>query len=251
MTSYPLWRLEWLRLIRTRRAAALLAVYVFFGFLGPVTARYLGDILDRFGGDITVIVPEPTPIDGIAQFAANAQQIGLLVVVAVAAGALTVHALPEMAAFLRTRVSSTTSLILPRYVVSTAAAIAAAVIGTAVAWYETAVLIGGLPVAAMLLGLALAAVYLAFAVALVALFASRIGGVLGTVAATLLTLLTLPIIGLVGTAGRWLPSHLLGAQVDLLSGTGVAEYMPSLLITIALIPVLILLAIRWTGRQEL
>ncbi len=251
MTALGLWRLEWLRLVRTRRAVALVAVYAFFGFLGPLTARYLSDIIDRFGGDITVIVPDPAPIDGMAQFAANAQQMGLLVVVAVAAGALAVRALPEMAMFLRTRVSGAADLIVPRYVVSTLAAIGAALFGTGVAWYETAVLIGGLPAGEVLLGLALTAVYLAFAVALVAAFASRISGVIGTVAATLLVLLALPIVGLVGTTGRWLPSHLVGAQVDLLSGTAVGEYLPASLVTIGLTPLLVWLAIRWTARQEL
>ena len=43
-----LWRLEWLRLVRSRRLVALAGVYVFFGFVGPLTARYLGEIVERF-----------------------------------------------------------------------------------------------------------------------------------------------------------------------------------------------------------
>ncbi len=35
------WRLEWLRLTRTPRTIALAGVYLFFGLLGPVTAKYL------------------------------------------------------------------------------------------------------------------------------------------------------------------------------------------------------------------
>lgn len=37
-----LWRLEWLRLTRTRRLVAIVGVYLFFGLTGPLTARYLG-----------------------------------------------------------------------------------------------------------------------------------------------------------------------------------------------------------------
>ena len=44
-------RLEWLRLVRTRRLLALTGVYLFFGIAGPLTARYLGEIVERFGGD--------------------------------------------------------------------------------------------------------------------------------------------------------------------------------------------------------
>ena len=132
-----LWRLEWLRLVRTRRLAVLAAVYAFFGLLGPLTARYLPQIIDRFGGGITVIMPPPTPADGVAQFSANTQQIGLLVIAVVAAGALAVDALPEMGIFLRTRVAPARRLLVPRYLVTVAAAAGAFLLG----W---AALVGGL-----------------------------------------------------------------------------------------------------------
>ena len=47
-----LWRLEWARLVRTRRLVALLAVYLFFGALGPLTVRYLQQIVNRFGNGV-------------------------------------------------------------------------------------------------------------------------------------------------------------------------------------------------------
>ncbi|NUR29334.1 MAG: hypothetical protein HOV83_26405, partial [Catenulispora sp.] len=79
-----LWRLEWLRLVRTRRLVAVLGAYLFFGFSGPLTARYLSEILGRLGSDgVRVQFPKPTQADGIAQFTGNASQIGLLIVVIV------------------------------------------------------------------------------------------------------------------------------------------------------------------------
>ena len=148
-----LWRLEWLRLTRTRRLIALIGTYAFFGFVGPLTARYLSAIIDRFGGgDIQVVVPDPIPVDGIVQFTGNIYPIGLLVAVIVAAGALTPRALPEMAIFLRTRVTSAARLVIPRFTVVFAAAAAAYVIGIGIAWYETAVLLGALPAGGLLLG---------------------------------------------------------------------------------------------------
>ena len=82
-----LWRLEWLRLIRTRRLVALVGTYAFFGFVGPLTARYLSAIIDRFGGgDIQVVVPDPVPVDGIVQFTGNIYPIGLLVTLALYLG---------------------------------------------------------------------------------------------------------------------------------------------------------------------
>ncbi|MCB1246558.1 MAG: hypothetical protein KDB69_04780, partial [Acidimicrobiia bacterium] len=82
-----LWRLEWLRFIRTRRWLAVVGVYVFFGFVSPLLARYLAEIVDLAGtgADAPVIIfPPPVPADGLAQYVSSAMQIGTLVAVIVA-----------------------------------------------------------------------------------------------------------------------------------------------------------------------
>ena len=91
-----LWRLEWVRLVRTKRIIGLLSVYVFFGFLGPLSVRYMEQILENFGGGVQITVPEPMAADGIAAYVGNAAQIGLLVAVGVAAAALAFDAKPQM-----------------------------------------------------------------------------------------------------------------------------------------------------------
>ena len=246
-----LWRLEWLRLLRTRRWLVLGGVYLFFGFLGPLTARYMGEILERFGGEIQVTVPDPVPADGMVQFSANAQQIGLLVVVVVAARALALDAVPEMSVFLRTRVRRVASLLAPRYLVATAAAAAAFVLGTLAAWYETAVLLGGLSAGAVLMGILYGIVYLAFAIAVVAAAAARTRGVLGAVVITLIALLGLPLPGLLGTLEEWLPSYLLGAQVDLVLDGTAGEFLRATVVSLAATGGLLVLAARWSRRREL
>jgi ABC-2 type transport system permease protein len=129
--------------VRTRRLFALLAVYAFFGLTGPLTARYLAEILGAVGTEgVQVRFPEPTPADGIARFADNASQIGLLVVMLVAASALAFDARREMAVFLRTRVSRVRAIVLAAYGVSIAGAVAGLLLGSACAWYETTVLLG-------------------------------------------------------------------------------------------------------------
>jgi ABC-2 type transport system permease protein len=246
------WRLEWLRLVRTRRLVALAGVYVFFGFVGPLTARYLGEIIDRFGGDeMTVVVPDPVPADGIAQFASNAAQIGVLVAVAVAAGALVVDALPEMSIFLRTRMSSAAALLLPRLVVAAGAIGAAYLVGAGIAWYETAALIGGIPAGGMIGGSILGVLYLCFAVTVVAAIGARLRSVLGTVGTTVVVLLAMPLLGLVEAVGRFLPSHLVGAQVGLITGESLGDYLGAAAVTVAAGAVLVAVAIRATERREL
>ncbi len=248
------WRLELLRLIRTRRWIALLAVYVFFGLLGPFTARYLNEILDRVGGDLegaTIVLPNPEPIDGLAQFSSNAAQIGLLVAVVIAAGALALDSKPEMAIFLRTRVDHVRSLLWPRFVVSAVAVSGAFLLGALLAWYETVVLIGALPPGRVLAGIVLGMLYLVFVVAVVAAAAGRTRSVLGTVLLSIVVLLLLPIVGIVDVVGEWLPSHLVGALTAIPDGASAAEYLRAVAVTVAGGGAAWMAAVRWARAREL
>lgn len=246
-----LWRLEWLRLLRTRSWIALAAVFAFFGLLGPITARYMEQILQRFAGDVTVILPPPTPAAGLEQYLGNVMQIGLLVVLAVAAGALAFDQPAERAAFYRSRVRRVGRLLVPRVAVVTLATIAAFVVGTLGAWYETVVLLGDLPIGAMLLGMALTSLYLAFAVAVTAAAASFVRTPLAIVPIAAGVLIAVPLLGLLGALRDWLPSVLLGSLVGLVVGVPPVEYLRPALVTLGAAAGLLWLAAARLERREL
>ncbi|BEL05963.1 hypothetical protein Q0Z83_041540 [Actinoplanes sichuanensis] len=247
-----LWRLEWLRLLRTRRLFVLLAVYAFFGLTGPLIARYLGEILRAVGTEgIEVRFPDPTPADGIAQFVGNTAQIGLLVVVLVAASALAFDARREMAVFLRTRVDGVRSIVFAAYGITLGGAAAGLVLGSACAWYETAVLLGAPPVGAMLTGIAYGVIFQAFAVALVALAASVVRGVPAAAGVALVLLLLTGILGRVAGVDEWLPTGLLGALADLTAGAPAADYLPGVAVTVVLTVLAMAAAVVFGDRREL
>lgn len=246
-----LWRLEWLRLRRTRSWIALAAVFLFFGLLGPITARYMEAILQRFAGEVTVTLPPATPTSGLEQYLGNVMQIGLLVVLAVAAGALAFDQPIERAAFYRSRVRRVWRLLVPRYAVVTLATVAAFVLGTLGAWYETAVLIGDLPVGAMLLGMVLTSLYLAFAVAVTAMASSFARAPLVIVPLAAGFLVFVPILGLVDPLRDWLPSRLLGSLVGLVGGVPPGEYIGPAFATLVATAVLLWLATLRLERREL
>ncbi|MGK2928887.1 MAG: hypothetical protein ACSLFO_04850 [Acidimicrobiales bacterium] len=245
-------RLEILRVLRTRRWMLVVGVYAAFGLLGPLLARYMNELLERFGGDeLMVVGQDPQPIDGIVQFLSNATQLGLLAVIVVAAGSLAIDARPEVAAFLRTRVCDARTLLLPRLVVAASTVVAALVVGTAVAWAMTAVLLGGLPVGSMLLGTALGALYLLVVVVVVAFMATVARSVVGAVFASLVVLVALPIVSLVPAISAWLPSELLTAVAGLIDGEGLAEYLPAVGTSLVTIVVLVEASARRAQRREL
>lgn len=245
-----LWRMEWLRLARTGRLWILLGVYALFGVLGPFSARHLPEIIERFGGGVEVVVPDPTPVAGMGQFYSNAGQIGLLAVVAVAAAALTLDAHPTWTAFLRTRVASVQQLVLPRAVLSTLGAVLGLGVGTALAAGLTGVLIGAPDAGDVVLGTVFGAVYLAFVVAVVAVAASMTRQVLTNVLLAVGILLVLPILQVVSVIEPWLPSKLLGATTSLMAGVAVTELLKATAVAFVLVPALFTLATwRMTHRE--
>lgn len=246
------WTLEWLRLVRTRRLVALLGVYLFFGLIGPLTARYMEQILGQIGTDgVEIVFPPPVPADGIIQYVSNSSQIGLLVAVLIASSALAFDARREMAVFLRTRVPGVAHIILPSFTVNAAAASGAFVLGSLAAWYETVVLIGPLPAAAMGWGMALGVLFLFFVVGVVALMASLTRSVLATAGSTLVGVLAMAIVGGIGNLGRWLPTHLAGALPGLVTGAELADYLPAAAVAASVTAVMLVLAVRLSARREL
>lgn len=250
-----LWHLEWFRLIRTKRWIALLGVYLLFGFIGPLTARYLSEIISLAGGELegaTIELPPPVPADGMAQYVSNAAQIGTLVAVVVAAGALAFDAIPEMGVFLRTRVRGLWRILAPRLVVTTSALLVAFLAGTLAAWYETWVLIGSPGAVDVLVGMAYGSLFLVFVVSLVAAAAGRANSVLGAVLVSIVVLLLMPIVGSIGRLGAWLPTHLAGALAALPAGEAVAsDYLAAIAVTVASSAALLWLSIELVRRREL
>lgn len=246
-----IWKLEWLRLLRTKRLAALIGVYAFFGFTAGPMARYMGEILERFGGGLKVELPIPRPADGLGGYVSNVSQLGLLVFVTVVAGAVAIDAHRDMSIFLRTRTRSLAAVILPKYVVTVSAGICAFTIGLAGAWYGSAILLGPIDSLAIVEGCLLVGIYLAFVGAIATAASAVVKSMPATVGVTLGAALLLSIAGALGSAGRWSPSTLVGAPSGLVAGAGIGDFWRAALVALVGSPLLLVLALRRGARREL
>ena len=245
-----LWRLEWLRMTRTPRWIVLFGVYLVFGLVGPVMAKYLPEILGEVQSEMTIIVPAPQPKDGIINYVSQVAQTGLIVVVSIAASTLAFDARRGLSTFFRTRVSSMWILIRPRLVVTAAAAVLAYAVGTLAAWYETTLLLGPLPMDAILAGLLCEAIYLVFVVAVVSAAAAVARAVLGALGIALTVLILLSIVGGLGFLHDWLPTTLAGAPAALLTTAAMSDYLPAMTVALAASVALVALAVvALRGRE--
>jgi ABC-2 type transport system permease protein len=183
-----LWRLELLRLLRTRRWIALAAVYLLLGLGEPLATYYLGQLLQgSTGGDtyIHVTVTTPHASDAMTAYFSNVTTLGTLVSVVVAGLAFSVRANPPLAAIYLTHVPNRIALLLPRLVTVAIAVAISAAIGGGAAAYETAAVIGAPAAAATATGVLLSVLGALFAVAVTFLAACLLRSQVGAIAVAL------------------------------------------------------------------
>jgi ABC-2 type transport system permease protein len=243
------WRLELLRIHRTRRLIVLVATFAILGLGEPVLTYYLPEIVKNAGNGVTVIAPKPTAADGIAGFASNVGQLGTLVVAIIAATTLAFDAHPILATFYRTRLRGSLLLMLPRYLIVTATAIGALALGTLCAWYETRVLLGPVALSDVLGGLALEALWFCFVTSIVALFTSITRGVGAAVGGAIAFLLTLGLLGNLPATSSWLPTRLAGSGADLIRHSTTGEWRAIISACLATVAALWIATNRLRNRE--
>ncbi len=243
------WRLEALRLWRTRRLVALAAPFVLLGLGIPILTHNLPELAKHASGGVRVIAPLPTPADALAGFGANAAQLGTLVIVVVAAASLTIDARPALAAFYRSRVGRPSLLVLPRYVAVSLSATLALGLGVLCAWYETDALIGPLRPGALVAGYGLEVLWVCFCVSIVAAWASIVRGVPAVAGASLASLLGLVFLSSIHALSSWSPSALAASVADLVRPRNLGVTWHALAVTTAGTVVLVTLSAWRLARR--
>lgn len=243
-----LWRLEWLRMIRTYRIIVLPALFVLAGFLGPALAKILPELVSEVGGGIEIILPEPTAYEGIVQYLGNVDQLGLVGIAVFAAMSMTFDSKREIAAFLRSR-ADIPAILAPRFATSFALSAVSILLGAAVALLLTDLLLGTPPTTEVMTGAVLYIVYAGFIIAMVTLIAAMTRSALVVVIVAIVGIIISGVMSLIPVVGDWLPSRLPGATVELMNG-GTFAFWPSIGVTVAVTAALLTLAIYLFDRRE-
>ena len=114
-------RKELLEQWRTRRLVAVAAVLLFFGFLSPLSAKLLPDLMKSLGdtGGIVIELPPPTAQDGLLQYVKNTSQFGVLLAVLLAMGALAQEKERGTAAMILSKPASRANFLLSKFMALT------------------------------------------------------------------------------------------------------------------------------------
>lgn len=215
-------RKELLEQWRTRRLVVVAVVFLFFGFLSPLSAKLLPELLKSMGdtGGVVIEMPPPTVQDGLLQYVKNMSQFGVLLAVLLAMGALAREKEQGTAAMILSKPVSRTAFLLSKFVaLSLVFALCLALAGLA-CYYYTIVLFQGTGGARfvemnLLLGL-LVEFYLAVTLLGSTVTRSQVlaGGLgLGTV-------FGVAILGALPRIGSYMPTALLEWARTLMTGSG-------------------------------
>lgn len=240
---------------RSGRLIAVAAVFVLFGIIGPLTDRFMKQLLDAIGsqsGGMTFQVPPPSLEGAATQIMKNLSQFGIMCALLLAMGSVAWEKERGTAGMILTKPASRAAFLAAKLVAISLNLGLAVVLGCGLAYvyvlllYPAPFAIGGYVAMSLMLWWILvifaAITMLGSTVTRSAIAAAGIG---------LVALLVLGVIGALPVVGAYMPSSLGTPAQDILLGRDPGVILGPVLVNVALVPVLF--AVTWLAfrRQEL
>ena len=241
--------------LRTSRLVAVSVVFIFFGILGPVTDRYMKELIDAIGtqsGGFSVQVPPPTLDGALVQITKNLSQFGILCALLLGMGSVAWEKERGTAGMILTKPASRAAFLAAKLVAISFTLGIATALGTGVAYVYTLILY---PTVFPLTGyIAMAALlwWILVSFAAITLLGSTITrSAIAAAGIGLVALLVMGIVGALPVIGPYMPSSLGEPARALAMGQDPGWPIGPLAFNLALVPALF--AATWLvfRRQEL
>ncbi|NLA04854.1 MAG: ABC transporter permease [Firmicutes bacterium] len=224
------------QLWRTFRLPALLLAGLFFAILDPLTAKYMPQIMEqlmRGAGGISIIMPEMGPEDAlISYFGKNLSQVGAIIIILTAMGAVAGERERGVSAWVLTRPVGRLPYLWSKFAAYSTGIVLTVGLGTLLASLYTASLMGAPPLGPTLWSALFMLLYLELILALTLGASALLRGQLaaGGAAFAAMLLLWLPQLFLDQSgAGKYMPYRLSSLIAELLKGSAVpADILPAL-----------------------
>jgi ABC-2 type transport system permease protein len=241
--------------LRTGRLITVAAVFVLFGILGPLTDRFMKELLDLIGkqsGGITVIGVPPSLDGALSQIIKNLSQFGIICALLLAMGAVAWEKERGTAGMIMTKPASRAAFLAAKLIAISLNLALATILGCGLGYVYTAILypssfpLGGYVAMAAIMWWSMVVFA---AITLLGSTATR-----SAIAAAGLGFVAFLVLGLLTAyqfIGPWTPLGILNPASDLALGRDAGNFMGPLLFNIALVPGLF--AVTWLTfrRQEL
>jgi ABC-2 type transport system permease protein len=223
---------------RTAKIMILLVVFLLFGMMNPVLAKFTPEIIKAAGLDLNL--PDPTAMDSWAQFFKNVGQMGLIIVVIVFSGIMANEFSKGTLINILTKGLKRSTVILSKFTVASVLWALSYLLCFVVTYVYTAYFWPMTGMHEVLMTFVGPFVYGEFLIALLILGGVLFKNTLGSLLLTGGVSLGLTILSIFPQLQKYNPMILSGDNMSLLIGTKVlSDFMPALLICIALIVIVI------------
>jgi ABC-2 type transport system permease protein len=240
---------------RTNRMVAVAAVFVLFGILGPVTDRYMKELIDAIGsqsGGFTIQVPGPSLPNDLGQITKNLSEFGIICALLLAMGSVAWEKERGTAGMIMTKPASRAAFLAAKLVAISITLGVAVILGCGLGYVYTALLypsvfpLGGYVAMAVILWWTIV-----IFVAITLLGSTLTRSAIAAAGLGLVALLVLGILVPIPLIGPWSPLGLLTPASHLALGEDPGNFLGPLLFNIALVPALF--GVTWLvfRRQEL
>jgi ABC-2 type transport system permease protein len=241
--------------LRTNRFIAVVAVFVLFGILGPLTDRYMKELVDAIGsqsGGFSIEVPPPSLAGDLVQIDKNLSQFGIICALLLAMGSVAWEKERGTAGMILTKPASRAAFLAAKLIAISTTLGVATILGTGVAYIYTVLLY---PTAFALAGYAAMAaliwwILVAFT-AITLLGSTLTRSAIAAAGVGLVALLIMGIVGALPVIGPYMPSSLAEPARALAMGQDPGWILGPVLFNLALVPALFVISWLVFRRQEL
>ena len=241
--------------LRTNRLIAVAAVFVLFGIIGPLTDRYMKELIDAIGsqsGGFTIQVPPPS-LDGAAtQILKNLSQFGIICALLLAMGSVAWEKERGTAGMVLTKPASRAAFLGAKLVAISLTLGFAVLLGTGFGYLYTLLLYPSVFPLGGYVAMALLMWWMLVIFAAITLLGSTLTrSAIAAAGVGLVALIVFGILGALPVVGDFMPSSLGGPALDLMVGKDPGQIVGPVLFNLALVPALF--GITWLAfrRQEL
>jgi len=237
--------------LRTNRIIIVAGVFLFFGISLPLMTRYLPEILEMSGAiDVGSVLPPPTAIQSLAGYVSNMLQLGTLMIILVAMGAIAKERESGTAALVLSKPVDYSAFVVAKFKAVGLTTLIGVILGWLVCWGYTVILFEETPALGFLYQNVLMLAYLSLAIAVTMLFSSFFRSQLAAGALGLVTIVVLSLASNLPWVGKYLPGELISWGNSLLMGESADAAWWAVVVTIALIVFSLFLAWTILKRKE-
>lgn len=227
----PLLKKEIKEQLRTHRLLIVGCIFLFFGLTTPFMLKYLPEIVKLAGEQIQMEIPPPTAIQSLTEFAGNIGQLGILIAVLVAMGAIANELKHGTALITLSKPVNYGAFVSAKWIAMSLTFVASLFLAAAVCYGYTVWLIEGTAVVPYIWLTLLMALFLTFCLAVTLLFSSIFKSSLAAGGLAIAVIIIQAILASVPVIGNYFPGKVLSWGNSILSGTS-GSYWWALGITI-------------------